>query len=131
MSESDTVTGLARLKRIAPVGESVIGFAVGLVLVLGLSAARLRWPRWPIHPVIAIGLWNYPATMFYCSFLLAFFIKRTVTKYWGQDGHRRLAPLMVGLIVGDMLAMLVIALVGTVYYLFAGVAGPSALVMPE
>jgi hypothetical protein len=38
---------------------------------------------------------------------------------------------MVGLIVGDMLAMLVIALVGTVYYLLAGVAGPSALVMPD
>ena len=38
---------------------------------------------------------------------------------------------MVGLIVGDMPALLVIALVGTVYYLFAGVAGPSALIMPD
>ncbi|MHC5056693.1 MAG: DUF6785 family protein [Planctomycetota bacterium] len=131
LEESDSVTGFARLGRVAPVWESVLGFACGLLIVVGLSAARLRWARWPIHPVIAIGLWNYPATMFYCSFLIAFFIKKTVTKYWGQGGVRRIAPLMVGLIVGDMLAMLVIALVGTVYYLFAGVAGPSALVMPE
>jgi hypothetical protein len=131
LEESDSVTGFARLGRAAPVGESVLGFACGLLLVLGLSAARLRWTRWPIHPVIAIGFWNAPATMFYSSFLIAFLIKKTVTKYWGQKGHRRLAPLMVGLIVGDMLALLAIALIGTVYYLFAGVAGPRALIMPD
>ena len=45
LEEADSVRGFARLAKVAPVKESVIGFACGLLLVVALSAARLRWAR--------------------------------------------------------------------------------------
>ena len=131
LEEAESVRGFARFTSARPETRSVIGFAVGLVLVLLLAAARLRWTWWPIHPVIMLAFWTYPGVMFWPSFLLGWFIKKTVTKYGGQSLYKRLTPAMFGLVAGDMLGMLAPSIMGAVYYMATGRVLDPYIVMPD
>jgi hypothetical protein len=131
LEASESVRGFARFANAAPETRSVVGFAVGLGLVLALAGARLRLPWWPIHPIIAMAFWNYPGNMFWGSFLLGWLIKKLVIKYGGHRFFRRLSPAMLGLIAGDMLGMLLPSLVGALHYMVAGRGAPIFLIMPD
>ncbi len=131
LEEAETAGGLARLRNIMPDTPALIGFAVGLSLVLLLAGARLRLPWWPLHPVLAIAFWSYPGSMFWPSFLLGWAIKKAVVRYGGQKLYRRLTPLMLGLIAGDVLGMLVPSLIGALYYLATGRGAPVFIILPD
>ena len=131
LAESESVRGLARLGRAEPKPRSLIGFGVGLGVVLLLAGARLRLPWWPLHPVLVVVLWSYPGAMVWASFLLGWFIKKVVIKYGGHKFYRRLSPLMLGLIAGDMLGMLIPSIIGAIYYMAVGSPAPSFVIMPD
>jgi len=125
LEAAESASGLGRLLHVAPSGTLVAGFVVALVLFLGLSAARLRLPWWPLHPVILIVWTTYPASRFAASFLIACLVKWAVVKYGGDSTYQRLKPLMVGLVAGDMLFGLTASMIGFGYYFATGGSPPT------
>ena len=113
-------SGWRRLARMQPRPIGVVGFTVSFALVIGLSLARLRFARWPLHPVLLL-VWNtYPARIFAASFLIGSLVKYAVTRYGGAGVYQRLKPLMLGLIAGELLGDAIPMLIGLLYHLFTG-----------
>jgi len=101
---------------------------VGLGLVLVCSYLRLRFPRWPLHPVMFL-VWGTPWTVEYApSFLLAWLLKRLIMKYGGQRAYVKGRGFFVGLVAGELAAALFWAAVGVIYYLETGTVGTSFMV---
>ena len=81
---------------------------VGLVLVLLMYFARMRYTWWPIHPVMFAVLSTYQSSTLSASFLLGWLIKTAVVRLGGNAGYHRFKPVMIGLIAGDVLAAVVV-----------------------
>lgn len=88
----------------------------GAVLYLGCAIARVRLPWWPLHPVIFLVWGTLASSLFAVSFLLAAGIKFAAVRAGGERAYRRLLPLMIGLIAGDLLSALGGVAAGAVYY---------------
>jgi hypothetical protein len=58
------------------------------------------------------------------SFLVGFLVKWAVVKYGGDKAYRRIMPMMIGLIAGDMLFSISTSIIGGIYYAFTGSAPP-------
>jgi hypothetical protein len=120
LGEAGNLSGLGWLRGISLHWPGVIAFVVGLALVIGAEALRLRTTWWPIHPIMFIcaGWWH--SNVLGVSFLIGWFIKKMVTKYGGAGVYSRLRPLMFGVIAGDMLAGCAITVFGALYYIATG-----------
>lgn len=124
------VTGWGHFAHIAPNGQSVLALCIGLGLVLLFTFARLRFSKWPIHPVLFLVWVTYPASWFAPSFLVGWFIKSLVMKYGGGALYRNLKPLMFGLIAGEMVAGFIITVIGAIYWFTTGQPPKSFSIMP-
>lgn len=120
LAESESTSGWGRFAAASPDRTALVGFGVGVVLVLLLSAGRLRIPGWPLHPVLLLLWTTYPGYRFAASFLIGCSVKWAVVKYGGDATYRGWKPVMFGLIAGDMLAGVGASVVGGVYYLVTG-----------
>ncbi|HPY91594.1 MAG TPA: hypothetical protein PLT23_12755, partial [Lentisphaeria bacterium] len=81
---------------------------------------RLRFARWPIHPVL-FCLWpGYGGYMMAWSFIIGGTIKIITSHYGGSKFVQKIKPLMIGLIAGDMLAGLTVTVYGAIYYFVTG-----------
>lgn len=130
LEEAGNLTGLRWLGGISPNRPAVIAFLVTFALVILFEALRLRWPGWPLHPVMFIfaGWWH--SRVVGVSVLIGWLVKVTVTKYGGAATCNKLKPLMLGLIAGDMLAGILLAIVAGVYYFVTGTAPKGYWVLP-
>jgi len=103
---------------------------IGMLLVIGCSALRLRWTRWPLHPVMFL-VWGSPWMVVYAPcFLLGWLIKTLVLKYGSQETYRRSRTFFVGLIAGEIAAATVFLVIGVVYYCYTGHAAVPYHVRP-
>ncbi len=103
---------------------------IGVALVLVCSYLRLRFPGWPLHPLMFL-VWGQPWMIAYApSFMLAWLLKSLIMKYGGQKFYHKARPFFVGLVAGELLAAIVWAVVGVVYYKVMGVRGEDFLVRP-
>jgi len=98
----------------APGFLSAVGIGLALVFVTGFL--RLRYTWWPLHPVIFLVWGTYPMANFSHSFLLGWLIKTVITRFGGGKAHRRAAPLMIGVIAGDLVGGLLWMIHGAAYY---------------
>jgi len=128
---ANSAKGLERLQHISPNKRSVTTFFVSLVVVILCSLCRLRFNKWPIHPVLFLVWHSYAGKMFAWSFLIGWLIKILVTKYGGASGYHKLKPLMVGVIAGDMLGSFIPFLIGLFYHLITGELPPVFTTMPH
>ncbi|MBW3635070.1 MAG: hypothetical protein KY445_01235 [Armatimonadetes bacterium] len=80
-------------------------FAIGAGVVWGIMALRSRLLWFSLHPLGYIVATGYPITRLWLSFFLGWLVKTLVLKYGGSDSAQRLRPFMVGLILGNALAM--------------------------
>ena len=112
--------GWGRFTRLNPSVPHLSAFAItaGLALVVGLG--RLRFARWPLHPVVFLFLGGHQGMLMAFSFGIGWAIKTLVSKYGGGHMYQRLKPLMIGLIAGSMVAKFLPMIIGTVYYLITG-----------
>jgi hypothetical protein len=131
LTEDAALSGWARLATLSPSRPLLVSFVVGLGLVLLCSAGRLRFPRWPLHPICFVAFFSYTSVMIGFSFLLGWFIKFLVTKYGGEHGYHALKPLMFGLIAGELLGGGVSIATGWVIYLVTGEAPPAYSILPR
>jgi hypothetical protein len=121
--------GWARFSRAAPHGAGLIAFAGTLALVILFTLGRMRFPRFPLHPVLFLVLGSYQSRYLGFSFLVGWLLKGMVVKYGGAHLYARLKPLMLGLIAGEMAAGAVTMLIGGVYYWVQGLPPKSYIIL--
>lgn len=130
LQASESLRGLARLAEMAPDRAMILWGLGGLAAVLALSACRLRFPRWPLHPLLFLVWYSYAGRVLAWSFLLGWFLKVMTTKYGGASGYQKVKPFMIGIIAGDMLGCFVPFLAGLIYYFVTGEVPPAFSILP-
>ena len=103
----------------------IVCAALGLALVLGLSMLRMRFHWWPIHPILLLTLGTWSLGQMAPSFLLGWIIKQAVTRLGGGAMARRIRPLMIGVIAGELLSGAARMAVSCAYYAITGLAAPG------
>ena len=97
---------------------------------MACSYLRLRFARWPLHPVVFL-VWGTPWMVRYApSFLLAWLLKGLIMKFGGKGSYERSRRFFVGLVVGEIVAAAVWAVVSVVYYGRTGMIGESFRTRP-
>lgn len=116
LDESRQRSGWERFRAARPVTPCFWGFIAGLALVLMCASCRMRFPWWPIHPLLFVVWAKSHIGAFAFSFILGWLTKTSVLRYGGNHLYNRLRPLMLGLIAGEILGAVVPSIVGAVYY---------------
>jgi len=120
LEQAKEATGIDRL-RLAHPNRKFIGFlAAGFVLFAGCAVLRLRFPKWPLHPILFLVWFTYPLRKIGTSFFIGWVVKSLVVKFGGGSTYQKVKPLMIGLIAGDLTGGLVFMIVGSVYYFVTG-----------
>lgn len=118
LEESYQLSGWKRFKHIAPDKTAIIGFSTMFILVLVFMSLRLKFARWPFHPILFVGLGSSWVNCWTAGvLLLGCLIKFTITKYGGARLYQKMKPFMIGLIAGDVVALFLPVIVGAIYYL--------------
>ena len=79
----------------------------GMVAALGLVALRMRCPASPLHPVGLIMTLPY-GYAYWGPFFVAWLAKVVILRIGGGRLYHRMAPLFVGLVVGQVLTLTVV-----------------------
>ena len=85
---------------VSPAGHIAFGFALTSVL----SALRLRFAWWPLHPIGYLMLYTYPGTHLWLSVFLGWLAKNLVLRFGGPKLYTDAKPFFLGLIVGESAA---------------------------
>jgi hypothetical protein len=128
----DATAGTNRpaLWAIAPVKGTLGWGGLGLSLYLGASAARLRLPWWPLHPVAFLTWDTYALVRFGPSLLFGWLIKVAVVGAGGGRGYQAVRPAMIGIIAAELSMALFWIVVGLVYYFATGQRPASYAIFP-
>lgn len=101
-------------------GHQAAGFGIGMALLWACS----RFPGWPIHPVGMLFARISIGNLIWFSVFLGWLLKTAITRLFGGGAYRKAQPLFLGLVVGELLAVLVWAVVPLVVMAATG-AHPS------
>lgn len=92
--------------------KNIAWIAVGGALVFLMMMARSRFLWFPFHPLGYLVAPAFPITRLWFSFLLGWAIKSLIMKYGGSDTYTKVRPFMIGLILGNAVAMMFWMIVG-------------------
>jgi hypothetical protein len=121
---------LTRLLHPEPKRHFFVAAGIGFALVMLCSWLRLRFTRWPLHPMLFLVWGSRWTTEFAPSFLLAWLIKSAITRYGGLSTYRRLRPFFIGLMAGEFASGILWSGIGVGYYALTGTRGASFRVRP-
>ncbi|MHC4716443.1 MAG: DUF6785 family protein, partial [Planctomycetota bacterium] len=111
---------LSRLAGGKHANDFFLAMGIGLALVFGCSLLRLRFPGWPLHPVMFL-VWGTPWMWVYApSFLLGWLLKSVILKYGGQRSYAEARGFFVGLVAGEFAAAMIVAVIAVAYRLQVG-----------
>lgn len=79
--------------------------ALGGALVWGMMFARSRFLWFPFHPLGYIVSSSFPITRLWTAFFVGWLIKAVLLRFGGQESAARARPFMIGLILGNSVAM--------------------------
>ncbi len=126
--DSPKLSGFLSIKPIRP---GYIGWAaLGIFLVVSVSLLRLRFTKFPIHPVLFLVWTMYGASMFSFAFFIGWILKTLVMRFGGARVYQSLKPVAIGLIAGEILGALLPIIVGVAYYVTTGDSPPKYNVFP-
>lgn len=83
------------------------GFGIGTALLWACS----RFPAWPIHPVGILFCRISIGSLLWFSVFLGWLLKTFITRLFGGGAYRKARPMFLGLILGELLAVIVWAIV--------------------
>jgi len=92
--------------------QNLAWMAFGALMVLMMMTLRSRLLWFPLHPLGYLVAPGYAIKRLWFSFFLGWLIKSLVMKYGGSDAYRNLRPFMIGLILGNVVAMVFWVLIG-------------------
>jgi hypothetical protein len=93
----------------------------GILTVTSVALLRFRWPGFYLHPVLFVVWDTYSTHRIWLSFLLGWIIKELVVRFGGGRVYQQLRPLFIGLIMGELLAVMMTLVTGWTYYLSTGI----------
>lgn len=79
---------------------------VGIVETLALAFARSHFLWFPLHPIGLLMCLTYPMNQMWFSIFLGWLAKTLISRFGGNDAYRKLIPLFLGLVLGDVAMML-------------------------
>ncbi len=120
LEEAGQVAGLRRFGQMSPHRNGLIAFIAAAGLVLAFSAMRLRFTKWPLHPVMFLVWSTYAGNAFAQSFFFGWLVKISITRFGGPSVYQRCKPLMFGLIAGEMLGGVLPMVVSFIFYIVSG-----------
>jgi hypothetical protein len=107
-----------------PGNTAFVLFGASLVLAIGLL--RIRFPRFPFHPLPFVLIGSWVLSRFWLSFFIGWFIKQAIIKIGGSSLFERLKPFFTGLVAGQCLILVFWAWVNIVLYIASsGVPDPA------
>lgn len=95
----------------------IVFHGVGAVVTLLLSAMRARFVWWPLHPAGYAVSSSWGMGVFWSSLFVSWLVKWVALRFYGVRAHASVGRFMMGVILGQGVALSVLAL-GSV---FAGV----------
>jgi hypothetical protein len=83
--------------------SAIAAIGSGLLITLALSALRLRFLWWPLHPVgyVVANVWG--SQWWWGPLFVAWLLKSLVIRYGGLRLYQKTVPLAIGVIVGNQL----------------------------
>jgi hypothetical protein len=88
---------------------------VGGAAVAGLLMwACLLWPSWPLHPIGMLMGGGYLPSLGWPSILLGLVLKMMILHFGGARLYRKAAPFFLGLIVGQLIAAAIWAIIPSI-----------------
>lgn len=126
---SEGVTGV--IQSLTPTWPAIIAMLITVGLVLLFTYFRHRYSRWPLHPILFLGLGSWSSCWLCFSFFLGWILKSLVTRYGGVALYLRLKPLMIGMIAGEMVGVTIPAIISSIYYLVTGEFGIYYKLIPH
>ncbi|MCE5279143.1 MAG: hypothetical protein LLG03_14075 [Planctomycetaceae bacterium] len=125
---SDSFSSLQRFTHMKPDKTCLAALAAGMAIVLIISALRMRFTWWPLHPILFLfwGTWAMGAFAF--SFLVGWTLKLAATRFGVR--HATLKTFMIGVIAGDLAGGALWMIVGAIYWAVTGEAPKRYLVFP-
>ena len=81
--------------------------AFGAAMAGGLQYASLTMPKWPLHPVGLLLSYNWFGHTVWMSVAAGWLLRVVLILFGGARLYRRLRPLFVGLIIGEVMAAIV------------------------
>jgi hypothetical protein len=81
-------------------------------IIWGLTFARARFLWFPLHPLAYLMAGSYPMSRLWTSFFLGWATKSLILRFGGQDTAHKFRPFMLGLILGNAVAMLLWMIIG-------------------
>lgn len=79
-------------------------FGVGAAVTGILSALRLRFVNWPLHPVGYLLVFSYPMARIWLSIMVGWLAKLLLVKYGGSTVYRQARNYFIGMIIGEAAA---------------------------
>ncbi|MBN1672408.1 MAG: hypothetical protein JXR37_15315 [Kiritimatiellae bacterium] len=119
-----------RLLAIRPRKNFLAFVVIGFALFAACAFLRLRFSRWPLHPILFLVWGTYPINAFGTSFFIGWAVKGLVVRFGGARTYQRLKPLMVGIIAGDLLGGLIFMIAGALRYFYTGYPPPTYRIFP-
>lgn len=130
LASSEALSPIQRITHMVPDSRFLWFTGSGFLLVMVTSFLRLRFTWWPLHPVLFLVWWTFPAMAFSGSILAGWLIKTAVTRFGGGQKYRQLKPLMIGIIAGDLLGGLLFMGIGAAYYAITGMEPKEYRIFP-
>ncbi len=124
LGESEGLSWAERLTNMRPREGFWVAAGIGLALAVIVSVLRLRFPWWPIHPIIFLVWGTYPMYKLSHSFLLGWMLKTSITRLGGAGRYHGASKFFMGAIAGDLLAGLLFMFVAWAYFAVMGVKPP-------
>ena len=91
-------------------GEAGIGnwfwMGVGIAATVGMMAARARFAWFPLHPIGYLLALTAPVQRAWFSFFLGWLFKVTIVKFGGHESYRKMVPVALGVILGEVSMMI-------------------------
>jgi hypothetical protein len=87
-----------------------MGVGASVVVLLTVARGRLLW--FPLHPIGYIMASTYPITRLWFPFFVGWLVKTLVLRFGGNDTNVAVRPFMIGLIFGNIAAMMLWLIIG-------------------
>ena len=81
--------------------KGMFAMAAGAVATSFMFFMRSRFMWWPLHPAGYALSMNFGVEYFWSCLVVASIVKALVLRYGGYEAHRRVIPLMFGVILGE------------------------------
>lgn len=96
-----------KIKSPVDVDYKYVGWMVfGATMVYLMVLARSRFLWFPLHPLGYLMSAGYPIRRLWFSFFVGWLLKTLIMKYGGSDTYAKFRPFMIGMILGNIVAML-------------------------